>query len=332
MKQLPLYTAAFVQAEKDFREWLEILGYAPTTVYYMPNFIREFLHWMEQQAYFMMVDISAQAINEYYQYLKSRPNMTHEGSLSNAYLNKHQQAIKKFCEYLRRTHNINFSLAELTTENVFHSSVDVLTVNEVNQMLASTQMLQKMKRNTVTPTLFKALQYRDRAMIAVIYGCGVRRNEAVQLDVHDISFQKSLLHIRSGKNYTERIIPISKQNLHYMETYLHEGRPVLLKDKKHEAFFISARSKRIEGQALLIRLKHLIAHTDDKTLQQKRVTLHTLRHSVATHLLSAGMQLERIKDFLGHSSLESTQIYTHLTPYENSREKHINPVPVLPDG
>jgi integrase/recombinase XerD len=87
----------------------------------------------------------------------------------------------------------------------------------------------------------------------------------------------------------------------------------LLKENNEEAFFISANNgKRLQGQMMLLKLQQLILQTSNTELIQKETGLHTLRHSIATHLLAHGMNLEKIKDFLGHSSLESTQIYTHL--------------------
>ena len=82
-------------------------------------------------------------------------------------------------------------------------------------------------------------------------------------------------------------------------------------------FFVSQRGLRMNGQSMLLRLKILIQRVDNTELQSKEVGLHTLRHSIATHLLQNGMKLEAIAKFLGHSSLESTQIYTHLVEQEN---------------
>jgi integrase/recombinase XerD len=325
MKQLPLYSPPFVQAERGFREWLDILGYAPTTVYNLPNAIREFLHWLEGQAYFLLLDITGQMIREYYEYLKTRPNITQGGGLSNAYLNKHQQAIKKFIEFLRLVKKISLPGIALNTEDLEETMIDVLTVQEIKELLTASELLPVVRKKAQDPTFYEALQHRDRAMIAVFYGCGLRRNEGVQLDIGDINFDKALLHVRKGKNYRERIIPISRQNLRYLQTYLYDARTFLLKRDKQEAFFISARSRRMEGQSLLLRLKYLIGLTDNTALQQKQVGLHTLRHSIATHLLAAGMALERKKDILGHTSLESTQLYTHLTPKEELNNETSDP-------
>lgn len=161
-------------------------------------------------------------------------------------------------------------------------------------------------------------QSRDRAMLAVFYGCGLRRNEGVQLNLSDINFDRSILHVRKGKNYKERLVPISKTSLKHLQEYIYDQRPKLSQSKL-DALFLSQRGFRMHGQTMLIRLKKLQYLTGDLDLSSKEIGLHTLRHSIATHLLTAGMKLDSISRFLGHSSLESTQIYTHLSeqPYNN---------------
>ncbi len=219
---------------------------------------------------------------------------------------------------------------ELHSEHRDNSEVDVLTEGEIKQLFAAIELLlyDACKPNT---SFHEALQQRDKAMLAVFYGCGLRRNEGFQMDITDINFVKGLLHVRKGKNYTERVIPVSNKNIGYLRSYIHEGRQALLNEKKQDALFVTARGTRMQGQSMLIRLKLLITLTDNTTLQQKSISLHTLRHSIATHLLAAGMTLERIKDFLGHTSLESTQVYTHLTPYENNAAKYPYPIRFIPD-
>ena len=91
------------------------------------------------------------------------------------------------------------------------------------------------------------------------------------------------------------------------------------KSSHSDSLFIGCRGSRLDGQSMAVRLKILQQRTDDIELQQKDFSLHTLRHSIATHLLTAGMSLEKIARFLFHSSLESTQIYTHLVvPSDNN--------------
>jgi len=153
---------------------------------------------------------------------------------------------------------------------------------------------------------------RDKAMLSIFYGCGLRRNEGYHLDITDINLDSAVIHVRKGKGYKERLVPVSKGGVQYITQYLYDARPMLIRDNKVDAFFLSHNGKRLGGQMLMLCLQNLARKTDNAELQQKEIGLHTLRHSIATHLLANGMSLEKIKDFLGHSSLESTQIYTHL--------------------
>jgi len=181
----------------------------------------------------------------------------------------------------------------------------------------------------------EAMHGRDRAMLAIFYGCGLRRNEGVHVDVGDINFDRSILHVKKGKQYKERLMPISKTALKHLQEYVYDPRGELLKGSKSEALFISLRAQRIDGQTLQLRLNHLQDRSNSTTLQEKEIGLHTLRHSIATHLLQAGMPLESISRFLGHSSLESTQIYTHLIgqPQEQNFDnlKHFEAIKLFED-
>ena len=316
MKQLPLQSPSFAYAERGFKEWLDILGYAAITVYNMPTAIRELLNWMEGQGKMQLQQLTSINISDYYDHLKKRENVTRGGGLSNAYLNKHQQAIKLFTDYLRQTGRVALPVMEWENEAICTGQVDVLTIPEIKLLFKATEILPEQQKHHKGREFYEALQYRDRAMLAVYYGCGLRRNEGIQLDASDIHFSRGLLHVRKGKNYKERFVPITKQSLQHLQAYLYDSRPLLLNSSKSQALFISAKAQRIDGQTMLWRLKQLINLTENAKLQQKQVGLHTLRHSIATHLLAKGMDLEKIKEFLGHTSLESTQIYTHLN-YEH---------------
>jgi integrase/recombinase XerD len=196
-----------------------------------------------------------------------------------------------------------------------------LTVEEIKQLYTATYVYNDGDIWGIANQ--ERIGMRDRAMLSIFYGCGMRRNEGVQLMVDDIHFEKQYIHVKKGKNYKERLVPINKTNLQYIQDYLYDARPFLLgrrrsspsgggKEGASEAFFISAKSCKADGYSLLLRLKVLIQKTGNGELQQKEVGLHTLRHSIATHLLQSGVSLENIAKFLGHASLESTQIYTHL--------------------
>ena len=155
---------------------------------------------------------------------------------------------------------------------------------------------------------------------------GLRRNEGVHVDVPDINFDRSILHVRKGKAYKERLVPISKTSLKHLEEYIYDHRPIL-QTGNNQALFLSHQGQRVQGQTLNLRLRYLVSKTEIPELQEKEIGLHTLRHSIATHLLQAGMKLESISRFLGHSSLESTQIYTHLAGVPQEKIQPFNNIP-----
>ncbi|MEO1076147.1 MAG: tyrosine-type recombinase/integrase, partial [Bacteroidota bacterium] len=181
---------------------------------------------------------------------------------------------------------------------------------------------------------------RDRAMLAVYYGSGLRRTEGVRLDLADVLTTTSaggrvhpnraaMLYVRHGKAAPksgaprERYVPLAGGTARDLHAYLDEARSRLLGGRDTTAFFVSQRGRRISGQGLLLRLQRLQARAARSTpsLAGKTIGLHTLRHSIATHLLEAGMPLEEIARFLGHRSLESTQRYTHLAACARAEDR-----------
>jgi integrase/recombinase XerD len=305
MKQLPIKSHNFQYIEQSFKEWLDILGYADSTVYQMPNYVRELFHWLEQQQINQINQITTKKIKTYYQALKYRSNTRQSGALSNSYLNKHLQALYKFMDYLRQTGKIELPYLALDREDDNTKAIQVLKISQIQALYKATEL------HPNTP-IWEAIAARDRAMLSIFYSCGLRRNEGYHLDLSDINFDRQILHVRHGKNYKERFVPFNKTNSKILEDYIYNHRPVFQNAKQLEALFIGVKGYRMQSQSLAQRLKLLQQRTDDIELHAQDMTLHTLRHSIATHLLKAGMSLERIAQFLGHKSLESTQIYTHL--------------------
>ena len=310
MKNLPLKTESYRYIEQSFKQWLDVLGYAPQSVYGMPTCIREMLHYFEMQGTTRIREINNKRIKQYYRELKMRPNLLRGGALSGNTLNKHLQAIQKFTDYLRQSGRLVLPKLYIPKEPEDQKQITVLSTEEIQQLYKATYGYNQ-------GTYLEPMNARDRAMLTVFYACGLRRNEGYHLDISDINFDRQVLHVRKGKNYKERFVPFNKTASNYLQEYLYDWRSFLVKDKKQDAFFISQKYHRMGGQSLLLRLKILLQRTEMPQLQEKEIGLHTLRHSIATHLLSAGMQLDNIAKFLGHSSLESTQIYTHLAEEQN---------------
>jgi len=144
------------------------------------------------------------------------------------------------------------------------------------------------------------------------YICGLSRNEGINVQTTDIDFKRRILFVREGKFENQRYFPFTEQSKKHLEEYINIGRRRFIRKspiKKRKTLFISNRGEKLNSQSLLLRLKLL----SDKAGIDKKVGLHILRHSIATHLLQKGMSIYDIATFLGHKSIESTQIYTHVT-------------------
>lgn len=310
MKQLPLHSEAYRYIVQGFKEWLSTVGYNEQVVYQLPNYVQELLYYAESKGHTGLEALDNRLIRAHYDRLKKRPNQRRDGGLSNNYLNKHQDAYKKFSEYLRQSGKMLLPPLDIRTEGEEDRVTDIVTLEEIGQLYEVTRLPYELTMRGQGPAHHEAMQLRDRAMLTVFYGCGLRRNEGYHLDTGDLHADKALLHVRKGKNYRERWVPLTGQVLDYLQAYLYDGRPYLVAGK-NEAFFVSQTGRRLAGASMLARLQTLIRLAGNAELMEKEVHLHTLRHSIATHLLAGGMSLERIKEFLGHTSLESTQIYTH---------------------
>jgi len=321
MKKLALSNPSYRYLETSFKEWLDVQGYAPSTVYNLPTHVRELLYQLETQNINHIRQLQIQDIEDHYENLKERSNQRKGGSLSNGHLNKHIQAMKLFTEYLRIVCKLEITTPILKSEESV-SSLVYLTLEEINLLFKTTYQEPENKPNT-SPRTMEAIQSRDRAMLAIFYGCGLRRNEGVHLNLSDVDFDKSInrqsgtLHVRKGKNNQERFVPINTTSLKHLQAYIYDYRPLLVRSSTVDALFLGQWGLRMQGQGLLLRLKQLQHRSGDLDLLEKEIGLHTLRHSIATHLMNAGMSIESISRFLGHSSLESTQIYTHLPKEQN---------------
>ncbi len=138
------------------------------------------------------------------------------------------------------------------------------------------------------------LALRNRALVELVYSAGLRSSEAVGLELADVDFDREQLHVR-GKGGKERIVPLGEEAGHLLAQYLHEARPELARGAE-KAVFLSARGRRLDTSTL----RRVFAHP------------HRLRHAFATHLLEGGADLRTIQELLGHSSLSTTQLYSHV--------------------
>jgi integrase/recombinase XerD len=302
MKNLKLTNESYREILKEFTNWLDILGFAPTTIYNLPNHLKEFFYYLETNNIDTINQINTQIVKDYYEYLKTRSNQRKDGALSDAYLNKHQQALFKFNDYLKAHNAKPLNIHLKREEQNQRDSLQILTQEEIKALFKATNYSHNQER----------IAKRDTVILVLLYSAGLRRNEVVNLEIKDILFDKERIYVRKGKNYKERFVPINDYNLKIIEEYIYDYRPRFKDYRNTEYLLISYRGTPLLGQSLCNRLTQIAQATNNKQLINKNITPHILRHSIATHLLEKGAKIETISQFLGHTSLESTQIYTHL--------------------
>ena len=138
---------------------------------------------------------------------------------------------------------------------------------------------------------------RNRTLVELVYSAGLRSAEAVGLDLGDVDFEQELVRVRRAKGGKERVVPLGEEAALWLGRYLREARPELARGA-NDAFFLSARGRRLDTSTL----RRIVPHP------------HRLRHAFATHLLDGGADLRTIQELLGHSSLSTTQVYSHVDP------------------
>ncbi|MCJ1784144.1 site-specific tyrosine recombinase XerD [Mammaliicoccus sciuri] len=172
---------------------------------------------------------------------------------------------------------------------------DVLSEDEVNQLLTFTHITNPRDE-------------RDRTMLELLYGTGVRVSELIQLNVEDVNLTMGFIRV-FGKGNKERIVPLGEHLMGILRNYILEVRPNLLKKHVTDILFLNARGTALTRQGFWKILKKIGL---EKGIM-KTLTPHTLRHSFATHLLENGADLRAVQEMLGHSDISTTQLYTHIS-------------------
>jgi integrase/recombinase XerD len=230
-----------------------------------------------------------------------------------------QQKIENFIIYLKKANLSPATLSrQITTLKVYHRFLISEGISEFDPTLKleSPKLWKRLPSvlnpDEVTsllksPDLSSPIGLRNRVMFEVLYACGLRISELLNLKISDIHFEEGYVRCL-GKGSKERMIPIHESALRFLQRYLAESRGQLGKRRDPEILFLNAWGKPLTRMGFLKNFKKYV----QKAGLQKRVTPHTLRHSFATHLLEGGADLRSVQEMLGHADISTTQIYTHI--------------------
>jgi integrase/recombinase XerD len=184
----------------------------------------------------------------------------------------------------------------------------LISAPKVHAILPPTLSEQDITRLLEAPDLETSYGLRDRSMLELMYSSGLRVSELVSLQVNQINTRAGLVRL-TGKGNKERVIPVGEEALHWLSLYIDNSRPELVRQKSvNDALYLSSRGTAITRQAFWQHVKKYSLKAGIRSVYSP----HSLRHAFATHLLNHGADLRTVQMLLGHSSLSTTQIYTHI--------------------
>jgi integrase/recombinase XerD len=210
-------------------------------------------------------------------------------------IRRNVSAVRTYFKFLlAEGHVVSDPSERLDTPKRWRTLPDVLTVREVERLL-------------VAPTLDEPMAFRDRALLELAYGAGLRVSEWITLGTRDVLFEEGLVRV-FGKGSKERLVPMGRTAIGAVAVYVRELRPRLEHGRGEGVLFLNARGQPLSRMGAWKILRKYVL----KAGLRKRVTPHTLRHSFATHLLEGGADLRAVQEMLGHADIATTQIYTHV--------------------
>ena len=233
-------------------------------------------------------DVSARVLRDFVYHLKDL-------GLAPASIRRTISAVRTYFKFLLgEGHVVRDPSDRLETPKRWRSLPEVLTVDEVERLISA-------------PTLDDPLAFRDRALLELAYGAGLRVSEWISLGTRDVLLEDGLVRV-FGKGSKERLVPIGRGAIGAVAVYLRELRPRLESGKGKGVLLLNARGQPLTRMGAWKLLRKYV----ERAGIEKRVTPHTLRHSFATHLLEGGADLRAVQEMLGHADISTTQIYTHV--------------------
>jgi integrase/recombinase XerD len=249
-------------------------------------------------------EVSARTLRDYIYHLKDL-------GLAPASIRRNVSAVRTYFKFLIGEGFVVRDPSErLETPKKWRTLPEVLGVDEIEKLLAA-------------PSLDEPLAFRDRAMLELAYGAGLRVSEWISLGTRDVMLHDHLVRV-FGKGAKERLVPIGRRAIGAIAIYLRELRPKLEKGKGKGVLFLNSRGQPMSRMGAWKILRKYV----DQAKITKPVSPHTLRHSFATHLLEGGADLRAVQEMLGHVDISTTQIYTHIDrEYLRSVHRQFHPRP-----
>lgn len=287
-----IYTEYYQTEAVNYKKHLDILGLNPETTQARYLYLREFFSYLENNKIFTIKQVTPKEIAQYNDYLKAKKSQRTGKALKQKSIYDHMRNLQQYFGYLLEIETIKSNPAS-------HLKFTAVSEN-VARFIFSQDQIQ---------ALYQVANLEEKAILNIGYGCGLRVQEMSDLNKEDIRFSENLVIVQKGKNSKRRLVPISDKIKTELEAFIFSS------ENKRNEVFLHSKGQRMQTGTLNKRLKNLIhkAKLNLNETELNSIGIHNLRHSIATHLLQNGMKLEQVQKFLGHSHIESTEIYTHIT-------------------
>lgn len=292
----PLGHLLLVKYMEAHFEALLVTGYSADTVRARRQSLRRFIAWCEERGIHQPADVTKAVLERYqrhlFYYRKADGAPLTLGSQHGALA-----PLKTWFKWLARENHILYNPAsELDLPRTpRHLPRAILSIQEVEAILS--------EADPATP-----YGLRDRAMLELLYSTGLRRMEVAGLALYDVDANRRLVFVREGKGARDRVVPIGERALGWLERYITEARPQLVAVER-EALFVSDYGEPVSPEFVA---SHVKRYMDFAGIKKPGAT-HLLRHAMATHMLEAGADVRVLQALLGHSCLNTTEIYTHVS-------------------
>lgn len=289
-----LFNKIYQEEATNYKAHLLILGYNPNTCLARYLYLKQFFSWLESLQISQLEQITAKNIIEYQEKLHQQKNTRTKENLVKETIYSRLRNIQQYFGYA-------LGIGKLKTNPA--SSFKFYTPKEQTERIIFTQkQIQE---------LYKATENeQEKAILNIGYGCGLRVGEMVKLNKSAIDLQENRLIVESGKNSKRRIVPIANQIVIELKLFLESS------EASNKPVFLNIENRSMQMGSFNLILKKLIDKTSFgkrfKQAELNKIGMHTLRHSIATHLLENGMKLEQVQTFLGHNNIETTEVYTHI--------------------
>ena len=300
-KEIVELNESYRNLAKNFYKYLLKLGYNPRYSKARHRYLTEFLNWLEQKGLLIINHIKTNEIKDYYRHISKRPSKKDGSNLNQKTVYHHMRNIRDLFIMLQ-----NEGLLE---SNPFGAFKFEYPKEESSERLILTQDEIKNLYNATETA-------RERAILSLAYGCGLRAGELTNCNIADIMFRERILIVPKGKGNKRRVIPMSLGVIKDLSDYYYQERVVLSQGREYKsndmAFMLNSRGGRMREFTFNKHLKQILERTATLNIMTSLITIHSLRHSIATHLLEQGIKVDQVRTFLGHLQLETTQIYTHI--------------------